>query len=95
MLQDLIPDMSIESPEEGVMKQHFRKDIYDLLKVLDSRERQILTLRFGLNDHQPKSLEYIGRIFKVSKEWIRKIEKKALTKLRIEATTSKLHYYLD
>lgn len=88
-------DMSIESPEETVMKQHIRKDIHDILQSLDSRERQILILRFGLNDHQPKSLEYIGKIYKVSKEWIRKIEKKALTKLRNEANTSKLNYYLD
>jgi len=63
---------------------------------LDLRERQIIILRFGLNDdHQPKSLEYIGKIFKVSKEWRRNIEKKALTKLRNETNISKLNYYLD
>ncbi|CAI8605689.1 unnamed protein product [Vicia faba] len=88
-------DISIDSPEETVMKQHIRKDLYDILQSLDSRERQIIILRFGLNDHQPKSLEYIGRIFKVSKEWIRKIEKKALTELRNETNISKLNYYLD
>lgn len=88
-------DKSIECPEETVMKQHFRKDIFDILQSLDSRERQILILRFGLNDHQPRSLEYIGRIFKVSKEWIRKIEQKALTKLRNETNISMLNYYLD
>lgn len=89
-------DLSIESPEETVMKQHIKKDIHDILQSLDSRERQIIILRFGLNDdHQPKSLEYIGKIFKVSKEWIRKIEKKALTKLRNETNISKLNYYLD
>ncbi|KAL2318166.1 hypothetical protein Fmac_032042 [Flemingia macrophylla] len=92
---ELMPDVTIESPEEGVMKQHMRKDVRDLLKGLTSRERQILTLRFGLNDNQPRSLQDIGTLFKVSKERIRKIEKKALTKLRSEATTSKLHYYLD
>lgn len=90
-----MPDTSIESPEEAVMKQHMRKDIYDLLKGLDSRERQILTLRFGLSDHQPRSLEEIGRHFKVSKEWIRRIVKKALTKLRSKAAISNLNSYLD
>lgn len=90
-----MPDVTIESPEEAVMKQHMRKDVHDLLQGLNSRERQILTLRFGLNDNQPRSLQDIGTLFKVSKERIRKIEKKALTKLRHEATTSKLHYYLD
>ncbi|KAK7384959.1 hypothetical protein VNO78_30662 [Psophocarpus tetragonolobus] len=91
----LMPDRSIESPEEAVMKQHRRKDVHDLLQGLNSRERQILTLRFGLNDNQPRSLQDIGTLFKVSKERIRKIEQKALIKLRKEATTSQLHYYLD
>ncbi|RDX61363.1 RNA polymerase sigma factor sigC, partial [Mucuna pruriens] len=92
---ELMPDVTIESPEKAVMKQHMKKDVQDLLKGLNSRERQILTLRFGLNDNLPRSLQDIGTLFNVSKERIRKIEKKALTKLRSEATTSKLHYYLD
>lgn len=95
MLQELIPDTSIGSPEEAVMKHHMRKDIHGLLNDLDPREKQVLTLRFGLNDHQPRSLEDIGRLFDVSKEWVRRIEKKALTKLQIEATNSKLSHYLD
>ncbi|WJX10048.1 hypothetical protein P8452_00815 [Trifolium repens] len=90
-----MPDISIESPEKTVMKQQIKKDIHDILQSLDSRERQILILRFGLNDHKPKSLEYIGRIYKVSKAWIWQIEKKALTKLRNEKNISKLNYYLD
>ncbi|KHN02161.1 RNA polymerase sigma factor rpoD [Glycine soja] len=92
---ELLPDATIESPEDAVMKQHMRKDVHDLLKGLNLRERKILTLRFGLNDNQPRSLQDIGTLFKVSKERIRKIEKKALTKLKNEATISKLHYYLD
>jgi RNA polymerase sigma factor len=95
ILQELMPDTKIGSPEEAIMKQNMRNDVHDLLNGLDSREKQILTLRFGLNDNQPRSLEDIGKHFKVSKEWIRKIEKKALTKLRKEATSSKLNYYLD
>ncbi|XP_015935010.1 RNA polymerase sigma factor sigC [Arachis duranensis] len=91
---EFMPDMSIENPEEAVMKQHMRKDLYDLLKVLDSREREILTLRFGLRDHHSKSLEEIGRYFKVSKECVRKIERKALTKLRNKAATSNFNFYL-
>jgi RNA polymerase sigma factor len=95
ILQGYMPDISIESPEKTVMKQQIKKDIHDILQSLDSRERQILILRFGLNDHKPKSLEYIGRIYKVSKAWIWQIEKKALTKLRNEKNISKLNYYLD
>lgn len=95
ILQELMPDTSIGSPEEAVMKQHMREDIFDLLRCLDSRERQILTLRFGLFDHQPRSLEDIGRHFKVSKEWVRKIVKKAISKLRNKATISNLNFYLE
>lgn len=88
-------DTSIRSPEEAVMKQHMKKDIYDLLNNLDPREKQVLTLRFGLNDHQPRSLEDIGRLFQVSKEWVRRIEKKALAKLQNETTNLHLSHYLD
>ncbi|KAI4337535.1 hypothetical protein L6164_015939 [Bauhinia variegata] len=91
----VMPDTSIGCPEEAVMQQHKRKDIYDLLKGLNPRERQILTLRFGLNDHQRRSLEDIGRVLNVSKEWVRKIEKNALTKLRNESINLNLNYYLD
>ncbi|OIV97818.1 hypothetical protein TanjilG_12575 [Lupinus angustifolius] len=71
--KEFMPDTAVGSPEDAVMKQHMRKDIYDLLNCLDSRERQILILRFGLIDHQPRSLQDIGRLFKVSKEWVRSI----------------------
>lgn len=91
---EFMPDTSIESPEEVVMHQHMRKDIYKLLKGLDLREKQVLLLRYGLGDHRCKSLEEIGRLFHVSKEWIRKIEKAALTKLRDEETRTKLSHYL-
>ncbi|KAK3009000.1 hypothetical protein RJ639_013592 [Escallonia herrerae] len=91
---ELIPDTSIKSPEEAILRHHMMKDIYDLLKGLDPRERQVLILRFGLEDHQRKSLEEIGRLFGVSKEWIRKIERTALRKLRDEETLQNLNPYL-
>ncbi|KAJ4708139.1 RNA polymerase sigma factor [Melia azedarach] len=91
---EFIPDMSMKSPEEIVMKQHMKKDILNLLNSLDSKERQVLVLRYGLKDYQPKSLEQIGRLFHVSKEWIRKLEKRAMTKLR-DNTCKNLSHYLD
>ncbi|KAF4356029.1 hypothetical protein F8388_026032 [Cannabis sativa] len=90
---EFMADMSITTPEETVMRQHMRKDIHNLLAGLDSRERQVIILRYGLNNYQPKSLEEIGKLFRVSKEWIRKIEKKALTKLRNEEINSDLSQY--
>lgn len=95
MMQECTPDPSINSQEETVMKQHMKKDLYELLNSLDLRERQVLALRYGLGDHRHKSLAEIGKIFTVSKEWIRKIEKTSLTKLRDEETLRNLSYYLD
>ncbi|XP_062101354.1 RNA polymerase sigma factor sigC [Humulus lupulus] len=92
---EFMADMSITTPEETVMRQHMRKDIHNLLAGLDSRERQVLILRYGFNNYQPKSLEEIGKLFRVSKEWIRKIEKKALTKLRNEEINRDLSHYLN
>ncbi|KAH0989883.1 hypothetical protein GBA52_001366 [Prunus armeniaca] len=92
---EFTPDTSLKSPEETVMRQHMKKDIHDLLKGLNLRERQVLVLRYGLNNYDPKSLEEIGRLFHVSKEWIRKIEKKALMKLRVEESHRYLSHYLN
>ncbi|OVA08500.1 RNA polymerase sigma-70 [Macleaya cordata] len=88
-------DTSMESPEQIVMKQHMQKDIYDLLENLQQRERQVLILRQGLWDGQCKSLEEIGKLFNVTKEWIRKIEKSALNKVRKEEVQRNLSHYLN
>ncbi|KAF5461654.1 hypothetical protein F2P56_017733 [Juglans regia] len=93
--REVLPDLSIRSPEETVTRQHMRKEIHNLLKSLDSRERQVLFLRYGLEDCQPKSLEETGRLLHVSKEWIRKIERKALARLRNEEIRRSLSHYLE
>ncbi|KAK9273309.1 hypothetical protein L1049_018116 [Liquidambar formosana] len=92
---ECMPDTSIKSPDEIVMRQHMKKDIYGLLKGLDLREKRVLALRYGFGDHLPKSLEEIGRLLHVSKEWIRKIEKTALAKLKDEETRGNLSHYLN
>lgn len=94
MMQEFAPDRSVKSPKEIVMRQHMKKDVFRILESLDSRERQVLVLRYGLNDHRPKSLEEIGKLFLVSKEWIRKLEKKAMTKLRDSETCRDLSHFL-
>lgn len=93
-MQELIPDTSVMGPEETAVRQHMVQDIYSLLKDLEPRERQVLVLRFGLKSHHKKSLEEIGRLFSVSKEWVRKIERRALTKLREKDTFQSLSHYL-
>ncbi|XP_031737166.1 RNA polymerase sigma factor sigC isoform X2 [Cucumis sativus] len=88
-------DMSIQSPEETVKRKLMKKDIFNILQRLESRERQVLVLRYGLVDFEPKSLEEIGKLLHISKEWVRKIEKKAMTKLKNEETVKHLSHYLD
>ncbi|KAK6140892.1 hypothetical protein DH2020_025354 [Rehmannia glutinosa] len=91
---EITPDTSIMSPEETVIRQHMIHDVYTLLNGLEPREKQVIILRFGLGNNQRKSLEEIGRVFRVSKEWIRKIERTALTKLRDEDCLKILGHYV-
>lgn len=87
-------DTTIEIPEKTVMREHMRNDINKLLKELDPKERRVLVLRYGFEGHC-MSLHEIGKIFDVSKEWIRRMEKKALTKLKNEDNRTSLGHYLD
>ncbi|XP_065850604.1 RNA polymerase sigma factor sigC [Euphorbia lathyris] len=91
---EFIPDTSISNPVEAVTREHMIKDIHNLLRGLDSRERQVLILRYGLTDHQPKSLEEIGKQFGVSKEWVRRLQKKVTMRLKNEETCN-LRYYIS
>lgn len=93
-MQEIRNDSSVSSPEESVIRQHMLKDISTLVNGLEPREKQVLILRFGLANQQCKSLEEIGRIFCVSKEWIRKIERSALIKLRNEDSLQILMAYV-
>ncbi|KAJ8531392.1 hypothetical protein K7X08_026826 [Anisodus acutangulus] len=90
---ELTPDKSITSPEEIVMRQDIIDNMYALLESLDPKEQQVIYFRFGLETHQRKSLEEIGRLYGVSKEWIRRIERRALTKLRSADCFQHLTHY--
>ncbi|KAG9145597.1 hypothetical protein Leryth_021545 [Lithospermum erythrorhizon] len=91
---ELTPDLSIPTPEKAVMRDHMKNDVYKLLNCLEPRERQVLIMRFGIGNHQRKSLEETGKHFSVSKEWIRKIERTALEKLRNEDSLHNLKHYV-
>ncbi|KAK1408144.1 hypothetical protein QVD17_39778 [Tagetes erecta] len=78
------PDPTMPTPEEALMKEHMINEMYSRMEDLDARERKVLTLRFGLKGYQRKTLEEIGRFYGVSKEWIRRIERRALTKLKLD-----------
>jgi len=72
-----------------------QKNLKRVLGTLKDRERRIIRLRYGLNDGFPRTLEEVGREFKLTRERIRQIEAKALRKLRHPIRSRKLRNFLD
>ena len=83
-----------EMPEDQVSKTLLREDLEGVLDTLSPRERDVLRLRYGLDDGRMKTLEEIGQIFNVTRERIRQIEAKALRKLRHPNRNSILKEYI-
>ncbi|MBU6228956.1 MAG: RNA polymerase sigma factor RpoD [Cyanobacteria bacterium REEB459] len=83
-----------ETPEDQVSKSLLREDLESVLGSLSPRERDVLRLRYGLDDGRMKTLEEIGQIFNVTRERIRQIEAKALRKLRHPNRNSILKEYI-
>ena len=81
-LGDMLADDNAEAPFEAAALSLARSDLQLLLDYLNPREREILSLRFGLRGDEPLTLDEVGRRFNVTRERIRQIEAKALTKLR-------------
>lgn len=94
-LGDFIEDAECESPAEGCEASELSEITREILASLQPREEKILRLRFGLDGQPGETLEKIGKSFKVSKERIRQIEKKALRKLRHPSKQELLKPYLD
>ncbi|MCS7031361.1 MAG: RNA polymerase sigma factor RpoD [Gloeomargarita sp. SKYG116] len=83
-----------ETPEDQVAKHLLREDLETVLNTLSPRERDVLRLRYGLDDGRMKTLEEIGQTFNVTRERIRQIEAKALRKLRHPNRNSILKEYI-
>ena len=83
-----------ETPDDQVAKSLLREDLESVLGTLSPRERDVLRLRYGLDDGRMKTLEEIGQIFNVTRERIRQIEAKALRKLRHPNRNSVLKEYI-
>ncbi|MFN3927776.1 MAG: RNA polymerase sigma factor RpoD [Pseudanabaenaceae cyanobacterium] len=83
-----------ETPDDQVAKNLLREDLESVLDTLSPRERDVLRLRYGLDDGRMKTLEEIGQIFNVTRERIRQIEAKALRKLRHPNRNSVLKEYI-
>ncbi len=94
-LGDFIPDEDSPAPSEAASQSLLREQLIEVLRTLTPREEQVLTLRFGLEDGRPRTLEEVGKVFNITRERIRQIEAKALRKLRHPSRSKKLRDYLD
>jgi len=94
-LSDFIEDQEAISPAEAAASAILREKIEETLNNLTPRERDVLKMRFGLDDGHSRTLEEVGRHFKVTRERIRQIEAKALKKLRHPSRSRKLRDYLE
>ncbi len=79
---DFIEDRSAENPVSSANYSLLREQILRLLDTLNDREKKVIMLRFGIKYGPPKTLEEVGKVFNVTRERVRQIESKALTKLR-------------
>ena len=93
-LGDFVADANVVSPEGNVESVMLREHIDSLLSELKERERQVILLRFGLEDGHPRTLEEVGKEFKVTRERIRQIEAKALRKLRNPVRSKRIRDFL-
>lgn len=93
-LSEIVADTKVESPEDQATREILHKELIDLLKELPERERRVLELRFGLVDGVVRTLEEVGKEFKVTRERIRQIEAKALYRLREIAEDKRLSSYI-
>ena len=94
-LGDFIQDDNVLVPQDAAAFTLLHEQLMEVLLTLTEREQKVLRLRFGLDDGRPRTLEEVGREFKVTRERIRQIEAKALRKLRHPSRSKKLKDYLD
>ncbi len=94
-LGDFIPDDDAPAPAEAAAFTLLKEQLIEVLDTLTEREQKVLRLRFGLDDGRARTLEEVGKEFKVTRERIRQIEAKALRKLRHPSRSKKLKDYLE
>ena len=94
-LGDFVEDDHVPTPPEAAAYTLLGEQLSEVLNTLTDREQKVLRLRFGLDDGRARTLEEVGKEFKVTRERIRQIEAKALRKLRHPSRSRKLKDYLD
>jgi len=94
-LSELISDTGAVAPIDAAASKLLQEHLDDALDDLSTREKRIVQLRFGLVDGRPRTLEEVGNVFGVTRERIRQIESKTLTKLRHPSRSGRLRDYLE
>ncbi len=95
LLSDFVEDRGYKPPHEVVVDKALRDEINQVLETLSQKEADIIQYRFGLNGRRPMSLKEIGSRYKLTKERIRQIEKKALKRLQHPSRSSPLRAYMN
>ena len=94
-LGDFIADDDKQEPQEAATQNLLKEQLNEVMETLTDREYKVLSLRFGLEDGRPRTLEEVGREFNVTRERIRQIEAKALRKMRHPSRSRKLKDFLN
>jgi len=94
-LEETIEDDRAEAPDDKTLADLLKEDLENVLNTLSPRERDVLRMRYGMDDGSTKTLEEVGNRFKVTRERIRQIEAKALRKLRQPSRNTILNEYLE
>ncbi|MEC3914552.1 sigma-70 family RNA polymerase sigma factor [Nocardia sp. CDC153] len=92
-LGDFIEDSEATSAESAVIAGLLHRDVRSVLATLDEREQQVIRLRYGLDDGQPRTLDQIGKLFGLSRERVRQIEREVMSKLRKGERADRLRAY--
>ena len=94
LLENVVVDDRYDAPEQATLQKFLEEDVEELLTTLNDKEAEIIRMHFGLGERIPMSLREIGERFNLTKERIRQIEEKALSRLRHISRRSKLEPYV-
>ena len=94
-VEDFVRDDTAGVPADEAGRQMLHRELTSVLSSLTDREQRVLSLRFGLEDGRPRTLEELGQEFHVTRERVRQIEAKALRKLRHPSRARRLRDYLE
>jgi RNA polymerase primary sigma factor len=94
-LSDFVVDRSEETPADAALRSMVRSKIADILSTVSARERDVMVMRYGLLDGQPRTLEEVAQLFQVTRERIRQIEQKCLKKLKHPSRSRPLQELLE